>query len=294
MPLTLVANLDTSRISALVASSAVAGVRPLKSLLENGELHLVVCLARVLELAALSPAKRLEVVHFLRAVPTLIGQPEDILQSDELRNGCLRAVGRQIPRAPRAFARGTADWGTEINAQGGTAADLLELYDCQSPEARQLKALGPAHVPVAIEAGIAAAVVSDREVHLRDDLSRHLADIRARNRDYASNLDADEVIERNGGISAFPTYDVSAALLVARLLAQRHEANDLLDEDIAKYHPYSAVSVLDRATANRFWRANVAGRERVTFDLSASVGIVERVRDGALDVHEHSLPARAA
>lgn len=294
MPPTLVANLDTSRISALVASSADAGARPLRALFENGDLHLAVCLARVLELAALSSAKRREVVHFLQAVPTLIGQPEDTLQTDELRNGCLRAVGSEIPRAPRAFARGTADWGTAINAQSGTAADLLELYNSQSPEARQLKTIGSVHVPVALEVGAAAAVVKDREVHLRDDLSRHLADIRARNPAYASGLDACEVIERNGGIAAFPTYDVSSALLVARLLDERHEANDLLDEDIATYHPYSAVSVLDRATANRFWRANVAGRERVTFDLSASAGIVERVRDGALAVHDHALPDRAA
>jgi hypothetical protein len=129
--------------------------------------------------------------------------------------------------------------------------------------------------------GERAAVVQDPLIVVRLELQRHLREHRARSPTYARDLDADTIIDRVGGAEAFPTFQVQAALLRARLPRRsRGEPNDLLDESIAQYHPYSAVSVLDRLTHDRYYASGLPGRERVTQQLARVPELLERVTSG--------------
>lgn len=264
---TPVLNVDTGRISQLAESPADGEWKDLVDTLSRGDAYIVVCLTRIHELSRLSAQRRATVVSFLRQVPTLIGQPEDVLEEDELACACASAAGLSR-RAPQPFARTSDSWGTAFQAPGGTAADLLEVWDPTSPEVQVLASLGPLHIRLAQGLAQPAAVTTDRAVHLRAALQHHLARWRASSRDYGANLSAQEVIDRVGGLEAFPAFRVVADLLAARL-GREHagHANDLFDENIARYHPYCAVSVFDRATANRFREAKIAGGERVTHRL---------------------------
>ena len=64
----------------------------------------------------------------------------------------------------------------------------------------------------------------------------------------------------------------------------------MFDEDIARFHPYSAVSILDNATTTRFWSAQVHGFERVVSEIGRASEILDRVRRGDLVVSPSIVP----
>jgi hypothetical protein len=191
----LVANVDTSRLSPLAEHSSDPECVPLVDALVRGDVHLVICHSRVFELSSLAPSRRSTLLSFLRDVPTLIGQPESVLEEDELTRACV-AVAGETRRPPQPFARGTVDWGYAINAIGGTAADLLAAFDSDSQEADSLRELAKQHVTTAREFCERAAVVSDRAAHLRAQLERHLAERRLTAPTYGGGLDAQTIIDR--------------------------------------------------------------------------------------------------
>jgi len=278
----LALNVDTSRLSLLASNPEHPGHSRILRILEAGDVAAVVCISRVVELSKMPDRKRRNVVALLRSIPTLIGQPESVLQEDELACGCAKAM-RLSRRPPKAFARDTGDWGYFKNAPGGTAADLLEVADPTSAEAVGFRLMADEHIGHADIVRDSAAVVSDRTVALRLALERHLKDFRLRTEAYASGFSAEEIIAAAGGLAAFPSFEVGAELVAARLIrASVGEANDLLDEDIARYHPYSAASLLDHATKNRFWAAGIRGRERVTSTFEECAQVIERVHSGGL------------
>lgn len=281
-------NIDTSRLMQL-ADGSDTNARTLVRELQGGSVCLNICILRAMELGRMPGDRRARMVSFLRDVQTVIGQPDEVLHSDELASACARATER-VRRPPRPFARSTADWGLAFNALGGTAADLVALSESILEQDTALRSLLREHVFEALAHGRRAAVLSDRLVVVRAELEQHIAQFRLLNAGYADGLSAAQVIDRVDGIAGFPSYQVLAELLAARLV-QRNPAdrNDLVDEEIAKYHPYSAVSIFDRATTNRFWQATLPGRERVALDFKRAVEVLEAVRSGAQSPREFIL-----
>ncbi len=184
---TPVLNIDTSRITQLAEGPAHGEWKDLVETLSRGDAYIVVCLTRIHELSRLSAQRRATVVSFLRQVPTLIGQPEEVLEEDEMACACASATGR-ARRAPQPFARTSDSWGTALQAQGRTVADLLDVWDSTSPEAQALASLGPLHIRLAQGLAHPAAVTTDRAVHLRAALQNHLTTWRARARDYGASV----------------------------------------------------------------------------------------------------------
>lgn len=271
-------NIDTSRITSLVQGTP-EGAAVLR-VLQGPNAFLVVCKVRIVELARLPVQAKTEVVALLRDVPTLIGQSDDVLAEDELACACAHAAGL-TRRPPEPFARDTATWGRSFNALGGRAADLLAHWDPTWSQNTAFRAAASQHISLAAAFGERAAVVQDPLIVVRLELQRHLAEHRARNLTYARGLDADMIIDRVGGVEAFPTFQVQAALLRARLPRRSPgEPNDLFDESIAQYHPYSAVSVLDRLTHDRYHASGLPGRDRVTHQLARVPDLVDRARNG--------------
>lgn len=293
-PPAIALNIDTSRLSQFVENLERNDCVDLFRELTRGDCYLVVCLTRVMELSRIEPARRANIISLLREVPTLIGQPEEVLEQDELKSACA-ALSRLERRPPKPFARDTADWGYALNTLGGSAADLLAIADPSMEEFADLRRIADEHVETARQLRTNAAVVRDRPVHLRHALHSHLADHRRRTSQYGGTLSADQIISHAGGLRAFPTFEVKAELLAARLNHRSPaESNDVFDEDIARYHPYSAVSVLDNATVKRFWAARIPGRERVVAKLTDALEVIRRVRAGELAVHDFYLPERTS
>ncbi len=290
-PSTLALNIDTSRLSKFIEDPEHNDCVDLFRELARGDCYLVVCFTRVMELSRIEPRRRANIVSFLREVPTLIGQPEEVLEQDELKSACAALSGLKR-RPPKPFARDTADWGYAPNTIGGDASDLLAIADPSMEDFAHLRRIADKHVEMARQLRTNAAVVRDRPVHLRHALHRHLADHRRKTPQYGGTLSADQIISHAGGLGAFPTFEVKAELLAARLSHRNPaESNDAFDEDIARYHPYSAVSVLDNATVDRFWGARIPGRERVVAKLADAMQVVRRVRSGEYAVNDFYLPA---
>lgn len=277
---TRVVNIDTSRLSQLIVGSGVPWPS-LTSALEHGDLHLLVCLPRLLELARLPEAKRQSVADFLDAVPTLIGQPDDVVENDELACACASTAGLSR-RPPKPFARDTGDWGTQLNTPGYTAGDLLRIADVAREADAALRRLAEEHLTPARMLRAQAAVVRDPLVRVRSALHQHLAIQRQRHPTYALGLAADDIIKVAGGLAAFPMFQVKAKLLTVRLT--RHmvgEPNDVFDEEIAKFHPYCELSVLDSKTRNRFWEADLPRRRQVVASLDQADQLVASCTDAS-------------
>jgi hypothetical protein len=114
-------------------------------------------------------------------------------------------------------------------------------------------------------------------------MTRHIERQRLRLPTYAGDLSPTDVISAVGGLPAFPTYHLTAELFVARAtLPVTVLGNDLVDADILRYHPYSAVSVVDNDTHALAQRGRVPGRERICQSLESAVDLLKKVEDGAL------------
>lgn len=286
----LAINIDTSRISKLALAPCDPDHLLLVRELERGSTYLIVCFTRIRELTRIDPDSKRRIVAFLRNVPTLLGQPESVLEESELAAGCALAVGTS-PAPARPFALESSDWGSSDHTKGQSAADILEMATPQITQDGRLRSMADAADYAARALGPRAAVVLDRTAPARAALSRHLEHHRATLGDYGSGLSAGQVFNRAGGLSGFPSLQVVAELRAARLAESNPAArNDMFDEDIARFHPYSAVSIFDHATTARFWRARVPGFERVVSDVSRAPEVVDRVRCGELLVGRCAVP----
>jgi len=79
----------------------------------------------------------------------------------------------------------------------------------------------------------------------------------------------DSILERAGGLKAFPAYAIHQGLIVSRLKDPKYvtERNTIMDEWHAVYAPYVAAMALDRATAQRFRSMKLPAASRVTAKL---------------------------
>lgn len=280
----LVLNLDTNHVSELARRSSEAGAPEVLRILQRDEARLSLSIFHLVELSAPGFRSVNEVRALLRDVPALFSNPFQEVFDEEVAGACARATGR-TRRPPRVFAESTADWGYHGGPVGGTPLDMLDGVS-GAPETRQ-RLLQFADA-AALESMMKerAALVRTPDVPLRLLVERHLTDRRTRMFDYADGLTAEEVIERAGGVAAFPAVEAYEGIMRQRLMlrGQKSTRNDLFDEQIALYAPYAAVTASDGGTVARARAAKVGAAVRIVRSLSDVPGILQRIHAGELAI----------
>ena len=86
------------------------------------------------------------------------------------------------------------------------------------------------------------------------------------------------ILERAGGLSACPAYEVYQSLNVTRLRDPKYRTvrNTIMDEWHAAYTPYVSVMALDKATARRFRSTRLPVAERVAERIDEIPSILAR------------------
>ena len=212
----------------------------------------------------------------------MLANPFENVQEEELALAVTRA-NSMARRPSRVFARDTSEWGYHLGPPNGSAVDMIDAF-AQLPAQRSgILETARWGADASMLKG-AAALAKDPLLPLTLAMQHHLDTRRATFRDYGRGLSASEVIMRSGGKGGFPGYQAQESLVAERLkdAGQKSTANDLLDEYVAFYAPYAAVTVLDKRTLHRAKMAKLPHLARMTRYLSEVEPILERVRSGEL------------
>jgi hypothetical protein len=97
-------------------------------------------------------------------------------------------------------------------------------------------------------------------------------------------LDPRTILDRAGGLSGFPSYQVYQSLNLTRLKDAMYKStrNDILDEWHAIYAPYADVAALDRTTVGRLRSTRLPISERVTRSLKDVPVLLEQWTGAAI------------
>lgn len=282
----LALNLDTNHLSELARSSNAADVQAVLCLLESGEARLAISYFHLLELAAPEFRSIDNVCALLRDAPSVLLNPFQDIEDEEIALVVARLTGN-YRRPPRVFAASTAEWGYHIGPPGGGPADMLDAMEELQELRRQFLALAASGAQVSMMK-TQAALIRQPLGPLTLAVRRHLEDRRERLPSYACGLSAEQIVERARGTGAFPMLDTHERFVAARLrqLDQKSTGNDLIDEYIASYAPYVAVTAVDRRTYHRAHIGRVPSIARITRYLTEVPGIAARVQRGELLAQE--------
>jgi hypothetical protein len=286
VPPPLIVVLDTNHLSDLAREPSAPESAAIIGRLERGDTALGISLFHLLELSDPRFKSADNLRALLRAVPNVLANPYENVEDEEMAVACARATGL-TRRPPRVWARDTSEWSYHVGPAGGTAVDMLDAFVAMSDEREQVRAFA--------EYGAQGSMMKSRAALVREPmlpltlaLQRHIDEQRLRFPGYANALTAREVIERAGGKSAFPGYQMQESLLDQRMKdpGQKSTANDVYDEFIAFYAPYAAVTAVDRRTFHRAQMARVEAVARMTRHLSEVPRLLDAVVRGDLPVTE--------
>jgi hypothetical protein len=257
--------LDTLHISRLARHPGDASSAAILSLLQKRSARLAFSVLHMVELSDPGFKSFPDVCTLLDSVPIAWAILPQKLFDREVEAGFARAVGAQ-PAQVRAFFDTPA-----------AALNHLELENAPPSDALQMMRENP---------HLRAILLDEADVHARDydaikaeaaAVRRPLEPLCARIRDQQIRqtpagillqvpLAPEIILERAGGLPAFPAYEVFQALNVTRLrdTKYRTERNTIIDEWHAIYSPYVTAMALDRATARRFLSTRLPATDRVT------------------------------
>jgi hypothetical protein len=278
----LVLNLDTNHISNLARHSNDNEAAGIFAILHKDEARLGLSLFHLIELASPGFRSVNEVRALLRDVPCVFMNPFQDVYEEEVAFACATATGRQR-RRPRVFASTTEEWGFAGGPTGGTPLDMLDAI--RKTQDTRNKVLRVADIMAADSMmKDSAALVKTPNVPLELLVDRHLIEHRQRLYDYADGLSAAEIIARAGGEPSFPAVHTYHGILKQRLLQkdQKSSRNDMIDEHIALYAPYTAVTVLDGGTTTRAQNAKVSAAARITQRVSEVPDLLNKIKAGEL------------
>jgi hypothetical protein len=282
----LVIVLDTNHLSDLARDPTAPEPSAVLTRLEKGDAALAISLFQLLELSD-PQFKSVDVLRtILRSVPHVLANPYENVEDEEMAVACARATGL-TRRPPRVWARDTSEWGYHGGPAGGTAVNMLDAFSVMTDERESVRAFAE-HGAQGSMMKSGAALIRRPLLPLTLALQRHIDLQRLRLPSYGGGLSAAEVIERVGGKSAFPGYQMQEALLEQRMKdpGQKSSANDVYDEFIAFYAPYAAVTAVDRRTLHRAKMAKLEAAARMTRHLSEVPALLDAVARGELHVTE--------
>lgn len=279
-------NLDTNHLSELAKAPTADGSRAVLDLLGAGKARLAISTFHLLELAAPGFRSVDKVRDLLRKVPTVLLNPLENIQDEELAVAVARATGR-TRRPPRVFASSTVDWGYHIGSPGGGPVEMLgALSQLQGIRSDFLKVAAYGAKVSMMKTD--AAVIRTPGVPISLAMDRHISELRLRTSFYGDGLSGREILERVGGLAALPMHQAHEEIVIQRLrqLDQKSTGNDIFDEYIAAYAPYVTVTALDRRTYHRVRATNLPFVPRVTRELASIPEILARVERRELAVTE--------
>jgi hypothetical protein len=274
--------LDTNHISSIACAPSGADEAEVLRRLHRGDAALTVSIFQIMELAHPDFAAVGEVKALLRDVPTLLANPFENIQDEEMACMVARAVGLSR-RPPRVFARDTSEWGYLLGPVGGSPSDMIDAFTVLTEQRNGILSTAKYGADSSM-LKLEAALVRDPALPLTLALEDHLNERRANLPTYGSGLTATEIIQRTGGISDLPSYQVQESLVAERMkhAGQKSTPNDVIDEFIAFHAPYAAVTALDKRTVYRAKLAKLRHAERMTHRLSDIPALLDRVISGEL------------
>jgi len=274
--------LDTNHLSDLAREPSQPSHEAVIRRLQDGTAALALSLFHLVELSSSTFRSGAEVRALLRDVHHVLANPFENIEDEEIACAVARAGGL-ARRPPRVFARDTSEWGYHPGPVGGTALDMLDAFDQLQGDRKRILDLASWGAQSSMMKG-EAALMKDPLLPLTLAVQRHLDIHRQRLSRYGGDMSAWDVIDRAGGKEAFPAYQVQEALVTQRIKdpGQKSTPNDVIDEYIAFYAPYAAVTAVDRRTLHRAKMARLACVARMTRYLAEVPSILDRVIAGEL------------
>jgi hypothetical protein len=273
--------LDTSHLSELARHPTDPEPAEVIRLLQSGDVALGVSLFHLVELADPEFKSVDDIRVLLGDVQHVLANPYQEVEEEEMAVACARAVGLRR-RPPKVWASDAAEWGFAGGPVSGNAIDLLDAFRVSEVrnELLELCDYGARSSMLKSDAALVRSPLFPLTLALQDHIDNH----RRGCPDYAAGLDAQMVLDRVGGKRAFPGYEVQEALMEQRMkdAGQKSTRNDVLDEYIAFYAPYAAVTTVDRRTLHRTRAAGLTTVTRMTRHLSEVPVILRRVAEGEL------------
>lgn len=241
-----------------------------RALLDHKRAALAISLVHLHELSDPQFKDRDLVGQMLDQVPVLWAISFMDLFDEEVRRAFQTALTGDHPRLVVFHSDLRHAWSAGALAEVPPVVDQLRIFASQPRLRSQFVSTASRGVWLDGIVKTAAAVLQDPKGPI---LSR-IGDMKLRETTaglfLAGEYPPEEVLERAGGLGAFPAYNVFQQLHRIRLGDAKFatKPNDLLDEWHACYLPYADLTALDRATVARCISARLPGLDRVTARLA--------------------------
>jgi hypothetical protein len=260
--------LDTNHLSSLVRAQSRPECAAVLSLIADGSARVVFSLLHAIELSAPTYSSFEQTCEFLDSIPVLWAVLMPRIFDQEVEAGFARAAGGGV-RLVRAFATTPAEALEHPELNGHPPSFLLRALRFEPGLREIFFGAADSNARDFDRFKTDAAAVRRPEEPLLSRIQDHLL-VTPGGLHLPDPVGPELILERAGGMAAFPAYQLFIQLGLTRLRDRRYrsERNDVVDEWHALYAPYVDAIALDRRTLGRLRSTKLPLVSRATASLA--------------------------